>query len=368
MKLISVLLAAVGILSLGLRAPLAVADEPGGFTPMFNGKDLAGWVNVNCAPSTFFVRGDEVITTGNPTGFLRTARQYENFVLELDWMHVNTKEVGNSGVFVWGDPLPAVGTGYTRGIEVQVLVNLTWKDPKTGALTATSQGDLFSIWGAKCTPDRPHPLGWERCLPSSDHTKGGGEWNHYKVVGNDGVVKLTVNGTEVSVVSKCSPRKGYLALESEGAECHFKNLKIKDLPTTHPIPAETATVDEGYVSLFDGLTFDGWTGPGGSPAKGWKANDGHLSAGTDALATKKEYGPCELMFDWKLPAKAAKQECVVSVGGQMRTVHLPRFAKAGSWDRHILAVEKSAGRAPIQFIPSAGLEIMNLFVRELTSN
>ena len=39
-------------------------------------------------------------------------------------MHVNKKEVGNSGLFVWGDPLPAVGTPYTRGIEVQVLVNL----------------------------------------------------------------------------------------------------------------------------------------------------------------------------------------------------------------------------------------------------
>ena len=26
-----------------------------GFTPMFNGKDLAGWANVNCAPETFFV-------------------------------------------------------------------------------------------------------------------------------------------------------------------------------------------------------------------------------------------------------------------------------------------------------------------------
>src|SRR5882724_6436650 len=107
------------------------AAPPEGFVPIFNGKDLAGWVNVNCHPGTFFVKGEEVITTGKPTGYLRTAKQYENFVLEVDWMHVNTKEVGNSGIFLWGDPIPAVGTGYTRGIEVQVLVNLEYKDTKT---------------------------------------------------------------------------------------------------------------------------------------------------------------------------------------------------------------------------------------------
>jgi len=163
MKSHTVLCIVVSLLIGSLLLSVAKADEPEGFVPMFNGKDLSGWVNANCAPGTFYLKGDEVITTGSPTGYLRTARQYENFILELDWMHVNTKEVGNSGVFVWGDPLPAVGTGYTRGIEVQVLVNLEYKDKKTGAITATSHGDLFSIWGAKCLPDRTHWAGNAAC-------------------------------------------------------------------------------------------------------------------------------------------------------------------------------------------------------------
>jgi hypothetical protein len=369
MRPVSILEVVLGVLALAITSCPTGAVEADGFVALFNGKNLDGWVNVNCAPGTFYVKGDEVITTGQPTGYLRTAKHYENFVLELDWMHVNTKEVGNSGVFVWGDPLPAVGTGYTRGIEVQVLVNLTWKDEKTGALTATSQGDLFSIWGAHCTPDRPHPLGWEPCLPDSNHTKGGGEWNHYKVVANDGVIKLNVNGFEVSGVSRCSPRKGYLALESEGAECHFKNLQIKELPSTNPKPADIANLDQGHRSLFDGLTLNGWTfwtPPGYSSDKGWKVNAERLIAkGTDYLSTEKDYGPCELIFDWKLPAKAEKHECVVSVGGQMREVKLPDGAKPNGWHRHTLKVEKVAGRAPIQFLPSPGLELMNLFVREL---
>src|SRR5437667_5268833 len=172
-------------------------DKLDGLVPMFNGKDLTGWVNVNCAPGTFFVKDGEIITTGKPTGFLRTAKQYENFIAEFEWMHVNKTEVGNSGFFVWADPLPAVGTPYTRGIEVQVLVNLLYTDKKTGLPTATSHGDLFSIHGATCKPDKPHPLGWARCLPKENHCKGGGEWNHYKVVAKDGVIKLHVNGHEV---------------------------------------------------------------------------------------------------------------------------------------------------------------------------
>src|SRR3954463_7450877 len=104
------------LLLLGLllaRVPAADADDKGdGFVQLFNGKDLAGWVQVNCHPGTFYVKDNEIITTGKPMGFLRTDRQYENFVAELDWMHPPSQPdtVGNSGFFVWGDPVPAVGT------------------------------------------------------------------------------------------------------------------------------------------------------------------------------------------------------------------------------------------------------------------
>src|SRR5256886_6502394 len=115
-------------------AAFAADPDKEGFVPMFNGKDLSGWVNVNTHPKTFFVKDEQIITTGRPTGYLRTDKQYENFIAEFDWMHIPNKpgDVGNSGFFVWADPIPAVGSGYTRGIEVQVLVNLEWKDKKTG--------------------------------------------------------------------------------------------------------------------------------------------------------------------------------------------------------------------------------------------
>jgi hypothetical protein len=334
--------------------PIAAAEDA--FRPMFNGKDLSGWVNVNCAPGTFYTKGDEVITTGRPTGYLRTDKQYENFVLEMDWMHVNTKDVGNSGLFVWGDPLPAVGTGYTRGIEVQVLVNLEYRDKKTNAITATSHGDLFSIWGARCTPDRPHPLGWERCLPSENHAKGGGEWNHYRVIANNGVIKLEVNGKEVSGVSKCSPRKGYLALESEGAECHFKNMKIQELPSTKPRPEDVANVADGHVSLFDGMDLSGWkTEPGA-----WKVVGEKLGAsGAGALALDKKLEAGDLMFDWKVPSKSVST-LTVEVGNT-KTVFTAMTP--GKWQREHVTIPANASPAPIAFKAAPGAEIMNVFAR-----
>lgn len=297
--------------ALAITAPARGGEA--GFRPLFNGKDLTGWVNVNCAPETFFVKDGMIITTGKPTGFLRTDRQYENFILEFDWMHVPSAPgaVGNSGLFVWGDPLPAVGSGYTRGIEVQVLVNLEYRDKKTGAVTASSHGDLFSIWGAKCVPDRPHPLGSERCLPSENRAKGANEWNHYRVEAKDGVIKLAVNGKVVSGVSKCNPRKGYLALESEGSECRFKNLMIKELPSSNPAAAETANVAKGFRSLYTGLDLRGWKADPGHKGhwqpRDWRLNyDGKSTAKDKNLWTEKEYGDFELICDWRWSGKPKK--------------------------------------------------------------
>jgi hypothetical protein len=294
---------------------------------------LMAKTNVNCAPGTFFVKDNEIITTGKPTGYLRTDKQYENFIAEFDWKHVPPKpdEVGNSGFFVWADPIPAVGTGYTRGIEVQVLVNLEYRDEKTKAVTATSHGDLFSIWGARCVPERPHPLGWERCLPLENRAKGANEWNHYRVEANDGVIKLSVNGKVVSSVSKCNPRKGYLALESEGSECRFRNLKIKELPSTNPKPEEIAELAQGHSSLYTGLDLSGWKVEE-ETKKHWQPNDTvlHYDGKGKELRTEKEFGDAEFIVDFRFPSKDSKP-CVVILRDGLEDGIKLTFTAEGKW-------------------------------------
>ena len=94
-------------------------DDADRFSNLFNGKNLDGWKNVNCAPETWSVTDVMIHCTGKPTGELRTTKQYENFVLELEWRHL--KPGGNAGVFVWAGPISAKGQPFLRAIEVQVL-------------------------------------------------------------------------------------------------------------------------------------------------------------------------------------------------------------------------------------------------------
>jgi len=216
--------------------------------------------------------------------------------------------MGNAGVFIWGDPLTAVGTPFSRGIEVQVL------DGRNSE-TYTSHGDVFPIWGATMMPDRPHPSGSQRCLPSERRCRPSPEWNHYRVTANGGVLKLAVNGKEVSGGSQCKPRKGYICLESEGSECHFRNLRIRELPSTNPSPEETADEAKGFVPLLAAPGLADWKQVEGN-AEHWVVNDWrlHYDGKSEAaeprdkhLWTAKEYGDFELVVDWRLPAKPVKK-------------------------------------------------------------
>ena len=74
--------------------------------------------------------------------------------------------------------------------------------------------------------------------------KGKGEWNTYDVVAVDGTVKLSINGKFVNSIRNSSVKKGYLCLESEGAEIHFRNIQIMELPPGVTTEEETAAVVE----------------------------------------------------------------------------------------------------------------------------
>ncbi len=293
---------------------------------LFNGKDLTGWVNINCAPSTWQVKDGVIVCSGKPTGLLRTVKQYENYELELEWKHL--KQTGNAGLFVHSAPVCAVGQPFTKSIEVQVML-MDKPHPKG---LYTGQGDIFSIHGAKMTPDRPHPEGWERCLPSEHRTKPAGEWNHYKVVCLDGSVKLHVNGKEVSGATNCKPRQGYICLESEGSEVHFRNIRIKELPSSHPPDAEKSEVDQGFRSIYTGADLAGWKAAPGWTSKDWVLD--YDGKGGD-LWSEKEYKDFVLIADWRWTRKPVEVERAVILpdGSQKGTAKVMEAGDSGIYLR-----------------------------------
>ena len=126
------------------------------------------------------------------------------------------------------------------GVEVQML-ELDWVklNTKNGVVPpiAYVHGELFGVGGVKTLPDNPRG---ERSKSIENLCKPRGEWNTYIVVCVDGVIKLSVNGKFVNGIAKSTQKKGYLCLESEGAEIHFRSIKIMELPPGVTSPEQTA--------------------------------------------------------------------------------------------------------------------------------
>ena len=200
-----------------------------GFTNLFNGKDLANWVDVNTSPETWSVKDGILVCSGKPIGVMRSEKQYENFILVIEWRHM--KAGGNSGVFLWSDAKPS-GNRLPKGMEVQML-ELEWPNihkKRDGSPNHPGyvSGELFGAGGMRAVPENPRG---SRSMSFEMRCKGKGEWNEYVIVAVDGTVKLSINGKFVNGIREADLRKGYLCLEAEGAEIHFRKIQIMELPS-----------------------------------------------------------------------------------------------------------------------------------------
>lgn len=198
-------------------------------TPGSTGKDIPlRWINVNTAEDTWSKQKNLLICSGIPTGVMRSEKQYENFMLHIEWKHIEPG--GNSGVFVWSNASPEEESSLPDGVEVQMLeldwINLHINNGVTPP-DAYVHGELFGVGGVETIPDNPRGT---RSKSVENRCKGKGIWNIYDAVCVDGVIKLSVNGKFVNGISCSSQKKGYICLESEGSQIHFRNIKIIELP------------------------------------------------------------------------------------------------------------------------------------------
>lgn len=185
------------------------------------------WFDVNTSDSTWKAKGNLLQNSGNPIGVVRSEKMYENFIMHVEWRHL--EKGGNSGVFVWCDAKADPKSRLPMGMEVQMLelewVNIHAVDGKQQPI-AYVHGELFGAGGMTASPDNPRG---ERSKSLENRCLGVGEWNKYTVVCIDGTVKLAVNGKFVNSIRLASKRKGYLCLEAEGAKMEFRNLQIIEL-------------------------------------------------------------------------------------------------------------------------------------------
>jgi hypothetical protein len=369
-----------------LAATVAAAERDAeGFLPLFNGNDLTGWVLTNTPPETWTFKDGMLICSGKPVGEIRTERMYQNFIMELEWRHMVPR--GNAGIFIWADDITARGVPFHRGIEVQVLEN-----SYGNSQSHTTHGDIFPIHGARMTPRNGR--GGDRAFPTEERSKPSPEWNHYRITCQDGEISLAVNGKVVTQGKDCSPRKGYICLESEGGIVHYRNVRIKPLPDTPVDAAHVAIANRGYRSIYTGLDLTGWTGEA-EGLKAWKANDWVLSClgpadGNGAsLETTEQFGDVGFVFDARIkepgkPLRVQLRNATIDTTDPEISEHLE---PAGAWNRFEgtrsgntltltvngheayknRVVESFAGRGPLSISPGGPIELANIYIRELAA-
>ncbi len=122
---------------------------------------------------------------------------------------------------------------------------------------------------------------------------------------------MAVNGKVVTQGSECSPRKGYICLESEGSPVEFRNLRIKELPGDD-LPAEQiADRDQGFVSLYNGIGLSGWRVHSGllghwQPQDWILSYDGQATGDDPHLWSTASFTDFQLIVDWRWPRSDAK--------------------------------------------------------------
>ena len=352
-------------------------DKKVDFRPLFNGKNLDGWVRVNTAPSTWTIKDGMIICSGKPTGELRTTRMYQNFIMEVEWRHMRAR--GNAGIFVWADDITARGQPFHRSVEVQVLEN-----SYGNTRGYTTHGDIFPIHGAKMTPINGR--GGSRAFPTENRSKPTPEWNHYRITCNDGNISLAVNGKVVTRGKNASPRKGYICLESEGGIVHYRNLKIRELPDTPLEPGQTAIADRGYRCLYTGVDLSGWKAAGkGWQSRNWTFRYNGKSKGADkSIVTTESFSDFGFIFDVQAPKKPGACKVLLR-DSPAAEITIDSTLKSKGWNRFEgelrgnklslklngkplftdKALDGIAAKGPIRIIPGGPIGFANVYVRPL---
>ncbi len=183
---------------------------------LFNGKDFDGWnyylENNGKMTDVWSVDNGVIVCKGKPTGYLRTKQRFISYVLKLEWRFSPvTRQAGNSGVL----------------LRTQ-LPDKVWPKSIEAQLQSGSAGDFWCIDEYKMKGDAARTNGRNtKHLHANERPIG--EWNEYEIIVNETNVTLNVNGDTLNTATECAVLPGFIGLQSEGAEIHFRNIRLSQI-------------------------------------------------------------------------------------------------------------------------------------------
>jgi hypothetical protein len=285
------------------------------WTPLFNGRTLDGWKQVN-GTAPYVVEDGMIVgrpVLGSPNSFLVTEKTYGDFILEVEFMG---DDGFNSGIQFRGEYDPAVRGGKVHGYQFEI-------DPSPRAWT----GGLYD----------ESRRGWLHTLldqPQSQRAYRPNAWNHARIEAIGPSIRTWLNGVACADVLDNMTPSGFLGLQlhsitdAAGAAktVRWRNIRIlttdldkhrtapsTEIPQHNYIPNTISERErqDGWRLLWDGTTTAGWRGAKLQqfPEFGWQIRDGVLtvleSGGAEArsggdIVTTDQFGDFELIVEYQI--------------------------------------------------------------------
>jgi hypothetical protein len=202
---------------------LAPKEAAEGFVPIFNGKNLDGWVGLDGTTDSYYVKDGMLICKDTGKVHIFTEKEFANFILRLQ---IKLDPGGNNGIGIRTkkDKAPHI-----HGMELQVLEDDYYADGDPIKLKDYQHhGSIYGVVPAK-----------------TGHLKPAGEWNDEEVICDGRHVKVILNGAVIvdADLDKVQPvdgnehpglkyEKGCISLHAHGnygAEVFFRKMRVKEL-------------------------------------------------------------------------------------------------------------------------------------------
>jgi hypothetical protein len=199
-------------------------------SPLFNGKDLHGWVQKG-GQAKFTVENGEIVGTtvpNTPNSFLCTERDYGNFILELEFkvdpglnsgVQIRSRAADTETTETWNGKAIKFPAGRVHGLQVEI-------DPSKRAWSA----------GIHCEGGG----GWLNDLKNNQPAREAfkaDEWNKLRIEARGDSVKTWLNGVPAADLKNDVIPRGFIALQVHGIgksekimQVHFRGLKLQELP------------------------------------------------------------------------------------------------------------------------------------------
>jgi hypothetical protein len=203
-----------------LTAFLLLQTVEPGFTPLFDGKSLKGWILVGGRGPGYVVENGILVCPAEGGGNLFTEKEYSNFILRFEF---RMEPGANNGV---GIRAPLQGDAAYQGMEIQIL---------------DDQHPKYKGW---IKPEQHHGSIYDVIPARTGFLKPAGEWNEEEIMADGRHIRVTLNGVIILDVNLDIVREpavlkrhpgllrtsGHIGFLGHGTRVEFRNIRIKELP------------------------------------------------------------------------------------------------------------------------------------------